>query len=229
MFNSPTAQDVFANNKQNLFGQFGMDPKGNNESGAWARRDQQLTGAGLTNATDYAVNTLEPARQNNLNFLVSQNQPGNLAAKTQRDVTGMLNRGSALGDQQAKSAAARGYSPEFAQAIRAIIQSGAQRNANAYAGAENQRQNENALALNSLIQQGQQNPFLQQFMALAQLIEQRHQQNQAEKAQGGLGGLFGSLGQIASMIPMGGSLSPLQMALKNGSITAPDATNPFYR
>lgn len=197
----PNAQDVFNYDKANLFGQFGMDPKGNNESGAWARRNQQITGVGLTNANDYAVNTLEPARQSNLSFLLSQLNPGNVHAQTQQGAAGMINQGVSLGDQQAKAAGARGYSPEYMQAIRNAIAGNAQRSANQFIGGENQRLTQNAANAQGLISQGQQNPFQDLFMQLAQLIEGRSRQNAADKAAGS--GL-GSIGQIIGMLGSGG-------------------------
>lgn len=204
MFNSPNASDVFSYNKGNLFNQFGMNAKGNNESGAWARRNQQLVGSGLTQANDYSLNTLEPQRQANTNWLLAQLQPGNQQARDQRTATGMVNQGAALGNQQAMGAQARGYSPEYAQALRAIVQGSAQRNANQFLGGSDQRMMQNQADAQGLIQQGMNNPFLQQFMQLAQLIEGRSQQNAADKARGGLGGLMGSLGAILPMLNMGG-------------------------
>lgn len=204
MFNSPTAQDVFSYNKNNLFGQFGQDFKGNNESGKWARGNQQLVGTGLTQANDYSLNTLEPQRQANTNWLLAQLQPGNQQARDQRTATGMVNQGAALGNQQAMGAQARGYSPEYAQALRAIVQGSAQRNANQFLGGADQRMMQNQADAQGLIQQGMMNPFLQQFMQLAQLIEGRSQQNAADKARGGLGGLMGSLGSILPMLNLGG-------------------------
>lgn len=204
MFNSnPNALDVYNKNDQNLFGQFGMNAKGNNESGAWARRNQQLVGSGLTQANDYSLNTLEPQRQANTNWLLAQLQPGNQQARDQRTATGMVNQGAALGNQQAMGAQARGYSPEYAQALRAIVQGSAQRNANQFLGGADQRMMQNQADAQGLIGQGMMNPFLQQFMQLAQLIEGRSQQNAADKARGGLGGLMGSLGSILPMLNFG--------------------------
>lgn len=208
MFNSPTAQDVFGKNNQNLFGQFGMDPKGNNEAGAWARRNEQLVGTGLTNANDYALNTLGPAREANTNWLLAQLQPGNQQARDQRTATGMVNQGAALGNQQSTGAQARGYSPEYAQALRAMIQGNAQRNANTFLGGADQRMMQNQASAQGLIGDAMQNPWMQQFMQLAQLIEGRSQQNAADKAKGGLGGLMGMLGSI---LPMMGGMPGLKI------------------
>jgi hypothetical protein len=200
----PNSQDVYGYNKDALFGQFGMDPKGNNESGAWARRNQQLVGSGLTDANSFALNTLEPARQGNLASILAYLSQGNEQARTQRNSQAMANQGKAQGDQSANAATARGFSPEYAEAIRALLTGNAQRSANQYVAGEGERVAQNSMNLGQILQQSQQNPFLQQFMALAQLIEGRHQQNQSEKSQGGLGGILGSLGQIASSIPFPG-------------------------
>jgi hypothetical protein len=221
MFNSPNAQDVFSNNRENLFGQFGMDWKGDNESGAWARRNQQVIGSGLTNANAYAANTLEPARQNNLNNVIGMLSPGNVQAKTQRVAQGMVNQGASIGEQQAKAAQARGYSPEYAQAVRALLASRGQRAANEHIAGEDERLMQNAMIGADIISKSQQNPFLQQFMALAQLIEGRSAQNKADKEKGGLGGILGTLGSLAGMAggmdfgSLFGSSAPRQTIVPN--------------
>lgn len=205
---SPTAQDVFNYDKNNLFGQFGMDPKGNNESGAWARRNQQLTGYGLTNATDYAVNTLEPARQANLNYMLSMLNPGNVQAQTKSTAAGMVNQGRSIGNQEATAAMARGFSPEFAQAIRNTIAANAQRNANQYVGQQDQRMMQNQQSALGIIGNSQVSPLLQQFLALAQLIEGRNAQNQKEKAAGSGLQSIGSLIGMLSGFDFGGGSNP---------------------
>lgn len=220
-FKIPTAQDVYSKNNDALFGQYGMDPKGNNEAGAWARRNEQLVGHGLTSANDYA-NQLEPARQANLNYLLAMLSPGNAQAQTQRTVAGMQNQGAALGNQQGASAQAHGFSPEFAQAIRAMFAGNAQRNANQYAGNEDNRIMQNQANAQQLIQQGQQNPFLQQFLQLAQLIEGRSQQNAADRAAGS--GL-GSLGSLVGML--GGGGFNLGSILGGGQQQKPIFTPPY--
>lgn len=200
-YKPPTKTDVYNYDKGNLFTQFGMDPKGNNESGKWARGNQQITGYGLTDANDYAVNTLEPARQANLSNLLAMLQQGNVQAQTQRNSQAMLQQGQGIGNQQAAAAQASGLSPEFIIALKNAAIGNAQRNANQYIGGENQRLMQNQMNAQGLIQQGQQNPFAQLFLQLAQLIEGRSAQNAADKAAGS--GL-GQLGQLVGMLGGGG-------------------------
>lgn len=211
-----TSSDIYGNNKQALFGQFGMDPKGNNESGRWGRQNQQLVGTGLTNANDFAVNQLEPARQNSLQSLIARAQAGNLQAQTMRNSQQMVNQGREAGGQAAQGAYARGLSPEYQASLQNAIMGNAQRNANQYIGEEDQRLAQLQSALQQMIRDNQQNPFLGQFISLAQLIEQRYQQNQQDKMQGGLGGLGSIIGNVLPMIgSFGGAGNPaIGMALQ---------------
>src|SRR5687768_17655074 len=75
---------------------------------------------------------LEQGRQSSIGNYLGINSPGNVQAKTQRDITGMVNRGEALGQNQAEELAARGYGPEYAMAAKASTQGQAQRDANQY-------------------------------------------------------------------------------------------------
>jgi hypothetical protein len=190
---------VFSGNWENLFGQYGMDPKGNNESGAWARRNQQLTGAGMTGATDFAVNFLEPGRQANLRTLLPYLSAGNTQQRVKQQADMMAKRGDLAGMKQASLAGGAGFSPEYQQALRQMASGKAQRNANEYIANTDEQVGQNAGMLNDIMARAQQNPFLPQFLALAQLIEGRHAQNNAEQQQGGLGGMLGSIGQLMGM------------------------------
>lgn len=201
----PTAQDVFNPDKkardEALFGQYGMDSGGDNEAGAWGRRNEQLMGAGLTRANDFSLNFLEPGRQANLTNLMAYLQPGNTAERVKRQAQLIATRGAQLGNKQASMAGGQGFSPEYQAALRQMFAGKAQRQGNEYMGTTDEQTAQNSMALNQIIQQGQNNPFLPQFLALAQLIEGRSGQNKADQAQGGFGGILGSIGQIAGMFP----------------------------
>jgi hypothetical protein len=176
---NPNSEDVFSGNWENLFGQYGMDPKGNNESGAWARRNQQLTGAGIT--------------------LLPYLSAGNTQQRVKQQADMMAKRGDLAGMKQASLAGGAGFSPEYQQALRQMASGKAQRNANEYIANTDEQVGQNAGMLNDIMARAQQNPFLPQFLALAQLIEGRHAQNNAEQQQGGLGGMLGSIGQLMGM------------------------------
>ena len=167
----PTAQDIYSDNKDALYNQFGLNPKGTNEGRPLARRMNQVVGYGLADSIGYGVNTLEPARQNALNYAIGMANPGNVQARTRRNATSMVQQGQALGSQEAKNARARGYSPEYAQAIRALLANRGQRQANQHVGQEDERMMQNQMGLTQMIGQNQVSPLMGQFMDLYNLIQ----------------------------------------------------------
>lgn len=198
-----TYQDLLTNNKGNLFSQYGMNPKGDNEGGAWARRTMQPVGAGLANQALFASNELEPARQSAYRYLMALSQPGNQEGVTNRLQNEAKTAYGNAGAQASQGAAMHGLSPEFAQALEAGFRLAGTGAANdALLGEQDRKANAMSM-LAQMASQGQQSPLLQLFQSLFQDIEGRSQANKADRANGGLGGILGSLGSIASMIPGG--------------------------
>lgn len=194
-----TYQDILGNNKDNLFKQYGMDPKGNNEGGAWARRIMQPVGAGLADQAIFAANELEPARQSAYRWLMSQLAPGAQEAQTATMQRQVRSKAGSAGRQSSAGALMHGLSPEYAQAILDSFNLAGTEGANDVLFSEQGRKNDAATAIAKMATQGQDAPLAQLFQMLFGDIEQRHQQNQAERSQGGLGGVLGTVGQLAGL------------------------------
>lgn len=194
-----TAQDILTGNKQNLFGNFNQDPKGNNEIGNWLRRYAQSSGE--QGAQGLALQgQLEPQREGAINALVNNSNPANMVANAQAQGQGYIRQGANQGTQDAARLAQMGFG--------AGAQGGAQQNAlNQGVQANNsllfqsQTPQAQSQALQNILGAIQQAPGagLSQLLQMFSPIEQRNSANAAAHANSGLGALGGLLGAGLSM------------------------------
>lgn len=200
-------QDYLNPNKgarnQALYGQFGMDPKGNNEVGAWARRLSQGVGLGAAQQVANWTNNTVPWGINTANYLQSWLSPGTRQARIQNQA-GMINaQGRRSGDIAAQQILGQGGTQDQALALRAAALGRAQDASNQLVSTDLERLAQEQAALAPLISQLGGLSGLEPLLALGQFNEMRYRQNAQDKAQGGLGGLFGSLGGIlGNALPM---------------------------
>lgn len=194
------ASDILDPNKdqrnQTLFKNFGMDPNGNNEIGAWLRRLAQGSGYQAAQGIGFQ-NQLEPQRQGAISALVNSANPSNMVAQAQASGQGLVNQGSQYGQQSANNLAHLG--------LGAGAQAGAmQQSANqGQMGANNLLYQANSpqaqqMALQSLLAAISQAPGagLNQLLQMFGPIETRQQANYAQHQNGGLAGIGGILGSV---------------------------------
>lgn len=203
-----TLQDLISPDKKQrnstLFGQFGMDPKGNNEIGAWARRAGQLAGYDFANQLAFQANNFTPWRQNLAQQMMAWSMPGNFQAQTALMQQAALDQARQLGGQASRELLANGYSQQAADAVRMAMLGKAQRQANSYLGNEHERYMQQMSQLAPLLSSlSIADPSL--MLNLGQFIEGRSAANEAAKKQRGIAGLGGLFGMISNFLPVPGS------------------------
>ncbi len=207
-----------------LFGQFGMDPKGNNEIGAWARRTGQLAGYDFANQLAFQANNWTPWRQNLARQMMAWSQPGNFQAQTALMQQGAMNQGYQLGNQASRELLARGYNQSAADAVRLAMLGKAQRQANSYLGNEYERYMQQMTQLAPLLGSlSIADPSM--MLNLGQFIEGRSAANEAARRQGGLAGLGNLIGMAAQYIPVGRPAQSSKQA--SGSTNAVSSVSPI--
>lgn len=210
----------------------GFDPNGNNEIGQLFRRGAFGLAPDFLNRIGF-MNEIGPLRLDAIRQFMARFAPGNLQNTADQNRARLLRQGS----QSAAMARARvkGFGGSQDAQIGASLARMNQANdaANQYQNDLYSPEGQNAIFQGQMQGMNQaQDLNMQNLMAMFQAAEQRYRQNQADQQQGGIGGLMGQIGQIAGMAaPFMGvpSMSPLQRGVQNGSLTPPDASNPFYR
>lgn len=184
---------------QALFGQFGMDPNGNNEVGAWARRIAQPLGYNAASRVAF-MNQLEPQRQAVMSSYINSLMPENIYSQA-----------AAMRNRLQGGVAGQGQDLAHMLELQGL---GAGAQAGAYLHAQNQATdaaNQYLMALAS--PEGRQQSYanlmnaynqaqdlnLENLYNTGNFIEQRYQQNQADRKGSGLGGILGTIGGLAGM------------------------------
>lgn len=223
----PTINDYLSKiGRSSLFTRFGMDPKGNNEVGAWVRAIAQGLGYNTANRTSFLTG-LEDQRQAAINDAIAQASPENMYANANEAKARLLANAGEEGAANASLLRTYGLG-QGAQAGAALqARNNAIRQGNdylTYLGSPEGRDSMTRSRLNAIGYA--ENTGLDPLLNAGSFIEARHARNSAEKAAGGMGGLMGTIGQFAGMIPGASNYLPLLGGDRSASLAFANSSKP---
>lgn len=191
--NMITTQDILSGNRQNLFGNYSMDAKGNNEVGAWLRRLSQGAGENAAYGLGFQ-NSLEPQRESAITGLINNLNPANQVANAQGVGQSLIRQSANQGTQNAARLAQMGFGAGTqGGAVQDALNQGTRANNAAIFQANSpQAQTQSLQDILMAIQQAP-GQGLNQLLQMFSPIETRQQANYAQHQNGGLGGAFGGL------------------------------------
>lgn len=217
-FTAPQFSDYLTKEGRNsLYTRFNMDPKGNNEVGAWIRAISQGMGYNVANRTAFLAQQ-EAARQAAIEDAIAQSSPENMYANAGEAKARLLATANEEGAGDAATARQFGLGAGAQAGAVLARRNNAIRQGNDYLTYLGSPEGRDAMTKTRLNAIGYaENTGLDNLLNAGSFIEQRHRQNASEKAAGGLNGFISTAGQLAGMIPGGGSYLNFLSSTRPGS------------
>lgn len=198
-YNPLSYSDILLGNKDALYGQVGMDWKGNNEGGKITRQLLQAMWPVIAQRLA-AMNQMNPEIMRAIENVTKAFSASGVADLAGEQNARLDQQAAKTGEYKAARVGAAGGSDITQEGVRMAEMNRATEAGNSYL---NDLYSPEKIAARSAglvdFQGGLTQDLLQQLLAASGFVEQRNSANQADKARGGLGGLLGTLGQVAGM------------------------------